>query len=493
MDQTGTEEQAIELRTNAAVSFMLPRAAVHAFAPYTYFVIVMALLFGGGTRQGLWSDVIVQLAALPLFAWALFKLAPRRLPRSAQFGLVLLCAILALPLVQLIPLPPRLWGALAGRGEIASAYKAANMQLPWLPLSLDPVATWRGLLSLLPATAIFLATLSLDRAGRRISIGLVLAIVLLSVPLDLMQLMGGRDSPLRFYAITNVDRAVGFFANANHDAAFLYCAIPFAAAWAIGLMREQNDYRRLGIFVLLVLLAVVVIGVAGTHSRAGMALAIGAGFSCLLLIWRSSYGQIGRRLLAYGVAANLVALLIAFQFGFTSMMGRLEDADVIQDLRWPIAQVTTQAALANMPFGTGFGTFVPVYQMFAPRTLLLDKYVNHAHDDWLELWLTGGIPGLALAICFLVWFGISTFSLWRSDPPGAPTLDTALARAASIVVVLLLLHSTVDYPMRTIALTVLFAICCALMAPSGEIDRDFESTGDEKIPRLDAVPAQRLS
>ena len=106
------------MRDNAVVSIPLPRAATEAFLPYTSFVVTLAMLFGGGGNQG-WSDALVQLAALPLLAWALFKLSPSQLDRHGQWAIVLLCAILAWPLLQLIPMPPTLWSALPGRGEIA--------------------------------------------------------------------------------------------------------------------------------------------------------------------------------------------------------------------------------------------------------------------------------------------------------------------------------------------------------------------------------------
>src|SRR6516225_8298716 len=122
---------------STAVSIPLPRVAADAFLPYTSLVIVLAMVFGAGGVQG-WSDAIVQLVALPLLAWALFRLTPSQLGRSGQWAIVLLCAILALPLLQLIPMPPSLWSSLPGRGEIAAAYEAAGMALPWLPISLEP-------------------------------------------------------------------------------------------------------------------------------------------------------------------------------------------------------------------------------------------------------------------------------------------------------------------------------------------------------------------
>ena len=469
------------MRTNATVSITLPRVVTDAFLPYTSFVVILALLFGGGGGYG-WSDSVVQLAALPLLVWALFKLTPSQLDRGGQWAIILLSAILAWPLLQLIPMPPSLWSGLPGRGEIASAYEAAGMTLPWLPISLYPTATWLGLLSLLPATAVFLAMLSLEARSRRILILLILIVIFASVLLGFLQMSDGESSALRFYTTTNPDRAVGFFANANHNAAFLYSAIPFATAWAIGLVRDHRRNRAIGVALLVLLILVIIIGMPLTRSRAGMALLFVAGLSGLLLAWRHDWGQSGRRLLHFALGANLVALLLAFQFGFVGFMQRVERSESFEDIRWPAAQVTLQAAIANMPFGSGFGTFAPIYEKFAPRTLLRDRYLNQAHNDWLDLWLSGGAPAIVLAVGFLAWLTASTFKLWSTGQPEARVLDLALARAAPIVIVLLLLHSVVDYPLRTAALSVLFAIACAYLIPRRRIDHSAEiSTGIERF------------
>jgi hypothetical protein len=457
-----------------------------AFLFYTSFVVVLAMLFSGSGGAG-WSDAVVQLAALPLLAWALFKLTPSQLGRNGQWAIVLLCAILAWPLLQLIPMPPSLWSSLPDRGDIASAYEAARMKLPWLPISLYPSATWQGLLSLVPATAVFLAMLSLGHRSRRILIVLVLICTFASAVLGMLQIMGGEESPLRFYAITNIDRAVGFFANANHHAALLYSAIPFVTAYAIGLVRDHRRNRAIGLALSMLLILAIVIALTFTRSRAGMVLLFIAGLSGLLLAWRHGRGQSGRRLLFVGIGANLVALLLAFHFGFFQLAKRAEGQG-FEDLRWPAAKVTSQAAIANLPFGSGFGTFVPVYEKFAPREFLADTYVNHAHNDWLELGLTGGAPAIVLAVCFLAWLAASSFGLWSRGQPEPPVLDLVLAQAAPIVIVLLLLHSAVDYPLRIPALNVLFAIACAFLIPRRRVEHGADmSAGNERFTSREDV------
>lgn len=438
------------------MTLALPRWFADGALPFaTGAVVALALVLGGGSQQGFWSDAIVQLASLLLIAVAFLSANQFPVPRGT---ILLICLLVVFPLAQLIPLPPPVWTALPGREEVARGYTAAGISLPWLPISLAPIITWRSLFSLLPAIAVFFAVLRLSNRSRRILVLMTLAIAFLSVLLDLLQMMEGQSSALRFYAITNAERAVGFFANSNHNAAFLYCAIPFAAAWGIGLRRQP--VRAL---LVALLLGAVIIGLAIAQSRAGLVLSVIAGLSCIALVMCDGSRMPRRRLLGVVVGGNVIALLIAFQFGFVSMANRVQNVDIIGDLRWPVASVTLKAAQANLPFGTGFGTFVPVYQAVEPRTLLFERYVNRAHNDWLELGLEGGVLSIAGLLVFLAWFGRSSFQVWRPNQKGADALDTALARAGSIVVVLLMLHSIVDYPIRTTALMVVFALSCALL------------------------------
>src|SRR5262245_4450346 len=82
-------------------------------------VVFAALICGGGTRQGLWSDALVQVVSLPLLAVASFRL--RAIPNRAKLllPLLLMFVVVLVPVVQLIPLPPRIWTILPGRGEVA--------------------------------------------------------------------------------------------------------------------------------------------------------------------------------------------------------------------------------------------------------------------------------------------------------------------------------------------------------------------------------------
>jgi O-antigen ligase len=122
---------------------------------------------------------------------------------------------------------------------------------------------------------------------------------------------------------------------------------------------------------------------------------------------------------------------------------------------------TLRAAGAFFPFGSGIGSFVQVYPLFDdPNRVDIAMRVPHAHNDYVELALETGLIGIALVLAFLAWWLARAVAIWRSAEP------SPYARAATIASAAILLHSLVDYPLRTAGIAALFAMCLALMAHS---------------------------
>src|SRR3990172_3848379 len=96
-------------------------------------VVVASLLLGGGTRGGFLSDAILQLIAIPLLFVSLWRLLETPLTKQIRMALFFCIAVVAIPLVQLIPLPPWLWTALPGRGPSAEAFEILGQKTPWMP------------------------------------------------------------------------------------------------------------------------------------------------------------------------------------------------------------------------------------------------------------------------------------------------------------------------------------------------------------------------
>jgi hypothetical protein len=361
-------------------------------------VVVASLILGGGTHGGFLSDAILEFVSIPLLVLALWRLFDVSLTKQMRMALAFCAVIILIPLFQLLPLPPWLWTALPNRDVSAETFRILHTQIPWMPLSVSPRETWLSALSLIPPLGIFITTLLLSYRERRWLSLVFLAVGIISVFLGLLQVAQGSKSALRFFAFTNVDEAVGFFANRNHFAALLYALILFAAAWAVNANSvsrrklRRGPYDTTSIVTMIAAFTLLVILLAGevmARSRVGLGLTIIA----LLVAGALTLGVSNRRhesavtssKLMFGACA-LVAIF-SVQFALYRFMERFA-ADPIEDARIPFARNTIEAAIAYMPLGSGLGTFVPVYAMFEkPQDAMIDTFANHAHNDLLELWL----------------------------------------------------------------------------------------------------------
>jgi O-antigen ligase len=430
-------------------------------------LLILSILLGGGTRPGLWSDAVVQIASLVLLGVLVYRQDGQM---RSQYGpdewliIAVIGAVLLLLLVQMLPLPPAIWTRLPGRGLIETSFKAAGIDLPWMGISLDRQATWRSLASIFPAIAVFWATAQLDHAARRSLSVLLIVLGIVSVLLGLAQLMQGPGSNLRFFPVTNLTESVGFFANRNHYAALLYCLIPIAAAWVVGFVFDRRPERYYGLAVCILVYAVFILGLGMARSRAGILLAIVAALASLLMAANNEDRFAKHGLFVVG-GATLAGIVLISQYAFFGLQSRL-DSGLLADFRLVIVRNTWNAISAFQPVGSGLGTFEDVYRIFENSDSLRPMYVNQAHNDWLQLWLEGGWLGLAILLVFLIWFARATLKAWRSPAREGRALDRALAQAASVAIVLLLMHSAMDYPLRTTAMMAIFSFLLALLMPA---------------------------
>lgn len=455
-----------------------PRLAVGSRFWCPALALTACLALGGGTRAGFLADVILQLLCIPLLLITIFRwsgYSPGEPGAAhARFALTILGGLIVLLIAQLVPLPPSVWSMLPGRGTIVEAMALAGVQQPWLPLSVAPDATWFALMSLIPTLAVFLGTLQIDLAGRRQLMVVVLAFVAGSAFLGMLQVAQGEGSRLRPFEYTNLTEAVGFFANRNHFAALMYAgAVPTIVMMGLAVERLASNAPGAApdssaIFSALISVSMVVMlfsAMLAARSRAGlilMMIALVAGSITIAALPKMRRTRRrGRWLATAGIG---LVVLIAGQLALVRLLQRFT-VDPTADSRIPFAWNTIEAAKAFMPFGSGIGTFVPVYGTVEKFTDAYSGFANRAHNDYLEIWLETGAAGFVLLAGFLVWLALRAKAVLERKQPNAQMGDVLLARAALAIVVLLLLHSFVDYPLRTAALSGLFAFACALLLP----------------------------
>lgn len=436
--------------------------AAHTDMPFVLagVLVTASAILGGASRDNALRLAIVELCALPLSALAIRPMArggDRRHDTTTTAAFILLGLVIAVPLLQLIPLPPQLWTHLPGQAPRLEALSLAHLAPPWLPISLAPGETAGMALALIPPVAIFLATLSLTVDQVRHLIWLWIALASVGLLLGVAQIAAPADSPAYPYRTTNLGSLVGLFANRNHEAGFLLALAPFAAALASDAARRRGIRPGHALPGLFIVFSVVALGVI--RARAGVLLAGPAVFLALAVLWRGDGGRRDWRPLAAIGAAIMLAVGAVAAFGLTPILARF-DPQTTGELRFEAWPYVAAAARSFQPLGSGVGSFERVFQAVEPLKLVAVTYFNHAHNDYLELWLETGWIGAAILCLFILWLASSSFRAWR--------WGAGPARAASASILLMMAASTVDYPLRTETLMVLFAFCCGLLVVGAE-------------------------
>jgi len=410
----------------------------------------------GGSVQGIWANVLLQLLGLALIAWA--AAAPRAEPLAPPARQLLLIAILAIAVValQLIPLPASLWMHLGGRSAFGSDYALLGLKAPALPISLAPYKSLDSLRSLIPPLAIICAVVRLKAYRPSWLAAALITGTIAGVLLGALQ-AGSTDaqsSPWYLFAETNVGVAVGFFANANHMAILLVITLPFLAALLAAGRRANFQHLTALVAVIVGAGVIILVGIALNRSIAayGLALPVLCASALIVIPARSR----ARPLLMAATALLLLGAVTAIAESSTSPES-LGASTSVQS-RAVMLRTTGRAIGDFMPFGSGVGSFSDVYDLYEDPASVTDTYVVHAHNDYAELALETGVPGIFIMLLFLAWWGGAVWRVWRSVEAGP------FARAASIASAAILAHSLVDFPLRTAAISACFGMCLALLA-----------------------------
>lgn len=436
-------------------------------------LVIAAFLLGGSARDDVLGLALLRPLAAICLGIGLFALT-RETVRHYRWPLIGMGAVLLLTLIHLIPLPPSMWMALPGRELAVEAGRAGGIDQPWRPIALVPWRGWNALFALMiPAAAMLLAIRCDAQQQRRIMI-LVLIMVLLAIAIGAVQVAGGYSRFLYLYQISSLDVPTGLYANRNHFATVLCCALPLLVLAAA----PEGDSSRSGSFKLWLAGVVGAVGLLLlllSGSRSGLLLAVLAIASVPLIYRKGGRHEVSlrrRRLLTLGVVALALMLMIAFAIYFAraEAINRLIATDETQELRFNAWGPILDLVRTYLPVGSGVGSFVDVFYAGEPRELLKPSYLNHAHNDWLEWLLETGVPGLLIALAAVIGWAARATRLVRMSRGAGDGVGLGIAGA--VIILLLGLASIVDYPVRVPSVACLLAIAAVWMtAPTGQRGR----------------------
>ena len=453
-------------------------------------MLIFAPLVMGGNRP--LPLLILELAATLLLFLLVRSGFNRHLSRPL---LILLVALFALPLVQLLPLPELVWNWLPGRSFYGAASSAAGGSPGYRSLSLIPYLTESALLAILVPVAVFLATSSTSEAQLRQLINLFIGLAVIQAVIGLAQFGTGSMTVLPGLEGEAISAAHGTYPNSDHLAGFLEMALPVALGLLIAniqfggaaarttrkapirqrisqLFSSGIRFNRVAIYGAAGL--AILLGLTFSHSRTGVALAM-LGILASALVFGSRVG--GQRSSRLVVAFAVIAVALALEIGLTSVLSRFTGKGMSDDMRWSIYAATIQGIREFFPVGSGFGTYPAVFRRFQPGNI--PDFVNHAHNDYLEWLFEGGLAAAALMIGFLALYLLRWRKIWPRENYCPPYGFMRIS--AGIGLFLMGLHGMIDFNLHIPANAVYFAFLAGVFFHQASPAKPEDSLRAQKV------------
>jgi O-antigen ligase len=227
-------------------------------------------------------------------------------------------------------------------------------------------------------------------------------------------------------------------------------------AFAVGAIgaRDMESGRKRNPWPAIIAGATLLLGLPLTNSRAAavigvlMLVAAPLGMAASALR-RSGHGRAG--VVALLASAGLAAI------GLSAAMGWMK-VDELEEVRWIMRQATFELGILHLPWGSGVGSFVPVFQQKFPESLLMSQYINAAHNDYVQVWLEGGVAAILSAATCAITLAFAVVRYLRRHEG-----ERRLLWATLLGMFALLAHAGADYALRTPALAASAALLAGIL------------------------------
>ena len=250
----------------------------------------------------------------------------------------------------------------------------------------------------------------------------------------------------------------GPYVNHNHYAGLMEMLTPFPLVLAA--TRFTSGNRKIAVAGIAALMAA---SIFLSGSRGGMAAFVAQMVVLSVLLVRKREGS-WKQPLMLGVFLAVVIVFLVWMGG-NELTRRLISihSEAREEINGGVRLTIDRDCLrmlSKKPFlGWGLGTFPIVYPEF--RSFYTTFFVNHAHNDYLQLLVETGLVGFSIAAWFLVLMfrqAASKLKDWTETASGAITV------AALLGCVGILVHSFLDFNLQIPANAALFYVLCAVAA-----------------------------
>lgn len=427
----------IAQNSSPSTDLAIPRTSTAIFVLLLLIPFVSTIVFGG-VDTGFWV-VLVLAGALIAILWLMQSLFARQIAIGKNLLLIPLIGLILVGLIQIIP---------AFSGET---------------ISLDPYSTRLFVVRLCVYAIFFAAAVTFINNERRIKIA-TFSVIVFGTLLAFFAILQRLANPESIYGLREPNQANPFgpFVNQHHFAAFMEmtAAVTFALLFSSAVKRNSKVF-----FVI----AALIMGVACilTSSRGGLlSFTAGAIFVILLTFLKGKKGRSQKKrtfsLLAIGgvsIAAMMVVIVL-YVGGNDSLLRGIGMSSPLADVtngRFHFWAIATQIFLDHPVLGAGLDAFGVAFTKYDTWTGIFR--VEQAHNDYLQTLADSGLVGIACVVAFIVLLfknGLRSIQLAESGFLQASGIG-ALAGCFAI-----LIHSFVDFPLRTPSNAFFFLLLAAI-------------------------------
>ncbi len=429
-----------------------------------YYAFVLLLIWlplpMGSNRPWAWAIMEIYLLVLAMFWLVNYNMERVRLTRAfkAATPVLLIYGVwLVYILLQCTPLPLEFVAAISPKA--AENYLAIPGPTPeQIHISLDPHATWTGLQKSFAYFLIFCFSLLLLDNRTRVKIMLLVIIIsgFAQAVYGVVMTLSGLEWGFFVKKVYSIGVASGTFVNRNHFANFLMMSLSVGVGWMIyktspgegEKTRKQHILAAIqwvlsGKISMRLVLVAIVIGLVMTRSRMG-------NFSFFLslitaggLMWHFS-GKSKWKLLALFVSLVIVDIYVmGTWFGIERVVERIQQTSSATEMRPEMVAGSIMLWKDYLWVGSGLETFYTTFPAY--KTAGMTGYVDHAHNDFIELLAEVGIIGFALMLPVV---GLSFLVGLNAMRTTSSRLMRGVAFASVMAIIAQLLHASVDFSLR---------------------------------------------
>lgn len=439
-----------------------PRTIWSRFIILTICLAVILSTIAFGTVHA-WSLAVFQAGAgLVLVLWAIDAARTGTLRVSKNFLQLPLLAVIALGLVQLLPVG-------AGAGAVEGLTRSAGSY------SYDPYATRFVIVQFAALTVYFAAALAFVDTPARLRL-IVRTLVIFGFVLALFGLMQWFTSPQAIFWVRENKYAQPFgpYVNRHHFAAMMemLLALPLGLLFAGAVERDRIPLYAFASLVMS-------FGLVMTNSRGGV-MSLVAEILFLMTVAlgavRSRGGAevdrrarataaIKRAALGFAIIAGIFTSVLFF--GGEESLSRLVGTVNAQDPttgRTHFWSRTVKIIEDHPVLGTGLGSFPVVYPRYDTRGG--QERLEQAHNDYLQTLSDAGVVGGVIGLVFVV-------ALFRAGFRRAATRDKfrrGVALGALAGCFGALVHSFFDFTLHTTANALAFLMLAAAATLNGRVE-----------------------